>query len=57
MERLELNILALVPEEVHHHLQVRLGGDVSRHYACKDEMVSIQSSLRPRTVRHDMCES
>ena len=31
MERLELNVLALVPQEVHHHLQVGVVGDVSGH--------------------------
>lgn len=31
MERLELDVAALVAEHVHHHLQVRLVRDVARH--------------------------
>lgn len=31
MEGFELNVLALVSEEVHHHLEVRLVRDVARH--------------------------
>ena len=31
MERLKLNILALISQEVHHHLEIRLIGDVPRH--------------------------
>ena len=31
MERLELNVLALVAQQVHHHLQVSVVGDVPGH--------------------------
>lgn len=31
MKRLKLDILALVPEHVHHHLQVSLVGDILGH--------------------------
>ena len=31
MERLELNILALIPQKIHHHLQIGVVGDVPCH--------------------------
>jgi hypothetical protein len=31
VECLELNVLALVPQQVHHHLQIRLVRNVLRH--------------------------
>lgn len=31
MERLELYILALIPQQIHHHLKIRLRRDISRH--------------------------
>lgn len=31
VERFKLNVPALVPQEVHHHLQVRFRADISRH--------------------------
>ena len=31
VERLELNVLALIPQEVHHHLEIRFVRDVPRH--------------------------
>ena len=31
MERLKLDVLTLVPEHVHHHLQVGLVGDIPGH--------------------------
>ena len=31
MERLKLYVLALIPEQVHHHLEVRLVRDIARH--------------------------
>jgi hypothetical protein len=31
MERLELDVPALVPQKVHHHLEIRVVGDVARH--------------------------
>lgn len=33
MKRLKLNILALVPQQIHHHLQIPLIRDVPRHHA------------------------
>jgi hypothetical protein len=32
VERLKLDVLAPVAKEVHHHLQVRLDGDVAGHH-------------------------
>lgn len=31
MKRFELNILALASKHVHHHLEIRLLGDIPRH--------------------------
>jgi hypothetical protein len=31
MERLELDVLALISQQVHHHLEISFAGDVSRH--------------------------
>ena len=31
MKRLELYILALIPQKIHHHLQIGVVGDVPRH--------------------------
>lgn len=48
MECLELNILALVSKEIHHHLQIRLVGDVPRHHI---EVGSIQEDLSEELQR------
>lgn len=32
MKRLELYILALIPQQVHHHFEIGLVRDVARHY-------------------------
>lgn len=31
MKSLKLDILALIPQKVHHHFQIRLAGNVPRH--------------------------
>ena len=48
MESLKLNVLALVPEEVHHHFEVGLVGDVPRHYI---EVCSIKEDLAQQLER------
>ena len=42
MERLKLNVLALVPQEVHHHLEVSFVRDVSGHHV---EVGAIEEDL------------
>jgi hypothetical protein len=32
MERLKLNVLALIPEQIHHHLEISLVRDVFSHH-------------------------
>ena len=44
VERLELDVLALVAEEVHHHLQICLTGDIPGHH------------VEVRTVQEDLSE-
>ena len=48
MEGLELDILALIPQEVHHHLQVRLVCDVPCHDV---EVCPIQQDLAEELQR------
>ena len=59
MECLKLNVFALVSEQIHHHLEVRLVGDVARHHV---EIRTIQQNLsqqlqglsfRDVVLRHD----
>ena len=42
MERLELNVLALITEEVHHHLKVGIVCNIARHDA---EVGTVQKYL------------
>ena len=41
---LELDVLALVPKEIHHHLQIRLARDIPGHH------------VEVRTVQEDLSE-
>jgi hypothetical protein len=42
MERLELNVLALIPQQVHHHLEIGFASDVPRHNI---EVCTIEENL------------
>jgi len=42
MERFELNVLALIPEEVHHHLEVDIVCNIARHDV---EVGTVQKNL------------
>lgn len=42
MERLELNVLAFITEEVHHHLKVGVVCNIARHYV---EVGTVQKYL------------
>ena len=42
MERLELDVLALISEQVHHHLEIGLVRDVARHHI---EVRSVEEDL------------
>ena len=44
MEGLELNVLALIPKKVHHHLEIRLARDVPGHH------------VEVRTIQEDLAE-
>ena len=44
VEGLELDVLALVPKEIHHHLQIRLARDIPGHH------------VEVRTVQEDLSE-
>ena len=44
VECLELDILALVPKEIHHHLQIRLARDIPGHH------------VEVRTIEQDLAE-
>ena len=44
VERLELYVLALVTEKVHHHLEIRLARDVPGHH------------VEVRTIQEDLAE-
>ena len=48
MECLELDVLAFVPEEVHHHLEIGLVGYVPRHYV---EICPIEEDLAKELQR------
>ena len=61
MERLKLNCLAFVAEEIHHHLEIRLARNVAGHHV---EVRTIQKDLseqlerlsfRDVIVREDQC--
>ena len=42
MKRLKLNVLALVAEEIHHHLEIRFARDIPGHHG---EVRTIQKDL------------
>ena len=42
VEGLELNVLALVAEEIHHHLEIRFARDIPGHHG---EVRTIQKDL------------
>ena len=44
VEGLELNVLALIPKEVHHHLEIRLTRDIPGH------------DVEVRTIQEDLAE-
>lgn len=53
VERLELDVLALIPQQVHHHLQIGFAGDVSRHdiEVCAVEQ-NLAQEFQRLTFRH-----
>ena len=61
VEGLELNVLALVAEEIHHHLEIRLACDIPGHHV---EVRTVEQdlaeelerlALRDVIVREDQC--
>lgn len=49
MEGLELDVGALVPQQVHHQLEVLSLADVARHHR---EVVSVQEQLAKKLQKH-----
>ena len=42
MERFKLNVLTLIPQQVHHHLEISLASNVSSHHI---EVCSVEQNL------------
>ena len=53
MERLELNVLALVTQHVHHHLEIRVVGNVARHDV---EVCAVEEDLAEELERLTLCD-